>query len=291
MKLTFAYYMAIVTCIFAFPCVRVDAQKPICDIGPICNDSEAHLDQLLHEWIAATPKPGPGTTHTNRRSLHERRAAGSTTKEAIESGGKKVIHAAKEVINDLKNNVNTYGETTFRHHFLQAVKSADAVCQTENEFLKFLKDTANGATFGGLGIFCKCMSAFRPYNTPDELTEDLRKRGATIQKPCKDQALGLAGMLNQAWTTPSTDPAATGAHGKGYYHFAHCEKGGSDWDYIQESWCKDKFGAVDSACNGPCLTVNHRYCLYNFYSSASRSNMCEFKKWCEQDGYVAKAKS
>ncbi|KAF9173846.1 hypothetical protein BGX20_001868 [Mortierella sp. AD010] len=78
---------------------------------------------------------------------------------------------------------------------------------------------------------------------------------------------------------------------KGYYYFAHCEKGGSDWTFIQNGWCTGKWGALDGACNGVCLDNNRRYCAYDYYSNDASSKMCEFKKWCEKDGYVAKAKS
>ncbi|KAG0195337.1 hypothetical protein BGX33_003638, partial [Mortierella sp. NVP41] len=61
MKLTFAHYLTVVTCVLTFLCVRVDAQDPVCDLGILCGDSEAQLDQLLHEWIASLPENGPET--------------------------------------------------------------------------------------------------------------------------------------------------------------------------------------------------------------------------------------
>ncbi|KAG0223015.1 hypothetical protein BGW41_005756, partial [Actinomortierella wolfii] len=60
---------------------------------------------------------------------------------------------------------------------------------------------------------------------------------------------------------------------------------GKDWDYIQESNCKEWGASAGGACNGPCLTRNHRYCMF-----ASDENMAKFKEWCEKDGYIAKAK-
>ncbi|KAI8071076.1 hypothetical protein BC940DRAFT_317459 [Gongronella butleri] len=65
-----------------------------------------------------------------------------------------------------------------------------------------------------------------------------------------------------------------------HWDFLHCQKDGKDYTYIKHDWCIS-MGAVDSACNGPCLDSNRRYCMYN----GMYVHYCKFKDWCEQDGY------
>ncbi|KAG0195768.1 hypothetical protein BGX33_002629, partial [Mortierella sp. NVP41] len=249
MKFTLFHYLTIIACILTVLCVRVDAQDPPCDLGILCDDSEAQLDQLLDEWIASLPENGPdtgsatapatgsGTTLARRQSLYKR-----DFKETLASSGKKLLHAVKDVMDGLKKDINTYGETNFRDDFLRVTKAGDSACQTEIEVLKAMKDAANAVTWGVLGTFCKCMSIVRPYNTPDELTQALRESSSTVMKPCSDQAPGFSSMLDTRWRTgpigpdgvTPTDPDALGA-GTGQYLFAHCEKDGSDYTDIQHA--------------------------------------------------------
>ncbi|KAG0357505.1 hypothetical protein BG005_003437, partial [Podila minutissima] len=71
------------------------------------------------------------------------------------------------------------------------------------------------------------------------------------------------------------------------YLFAHCEKNGGDWAWIQDDWCK-KWGALDGgACNGACMDSNRRYCLFD---DSHKTQLCQFKEWCETEGHKAKAK-
>ncbi|KAF9141454.1 hypothetical protein BG015_001278 [Linnemannia schmuckeri] len=74
--------------------------------------------------------------------------------------------------------------------------------------------------------------------------------------------------------------------GSADYLFAHCEKDSGDWAWIQDGWCKS-WGAQDSACNGACLDSNRRYCLFE---DSHKTQLCQFKEWCEKEGYKAKAK-
>lgn len=77
----------------------------------------------------------------------------------------------------------------------------------------------------------------------------------------------------------------------GYYYFAHCEKDGSDYLYIQDSWCKNKFFGIDGVCDGPCLaSPNRRYCAFQ-HTPEDTTAMCEFAKWCSNDGSTPKAKA
>ncbi|KAF9317854.1 hypothetical protein BG003_000250 [Podila horticola] len=71
------------------------------------------------------------------------------------------------------------------------------------------------------------------------------------------------------------------------YHYARCTKNGVDWAYLQNKFC-NSIGGSGHACNGPCLDVNGRYCLFKD-TDDGRRGMCKFREWCQQDGYVAKS--
>ncbi|KAK3841662.1 MAG: hypothetical protein J3R72DRAFT_444674 [Linnemannia gamsii] len=70
------------------------------------------------------------------------------------------------------------------------------------------------------------------------------------------------------------------------FNYARCQKNGVDWAYLTTDICTN-FGASGKACNGPCLTINGRYCTYTPQSGKGDRALCRFKNWCEQDGYTA----
>ncbi|KAF9113366.1 hypothetical protein BGW39_003773 [Mortierella sp. 14UC] len=172
MKSTFYHYLAIVVCALAVLCMRVDAQPSLCDLGIICTESEAELDQLVDDIVASLSNEDPQPSGpTRRRSLYKR---GFFAGPAA---------AVKGMFHLIKNPGEQVVDATF-----QTLKQVKDLCTTENPSVKVFRDKLSEKTFGHFDQVCKCLVDFADSD-PNSST------GPTNDFKSCDSLPGIGGIL------------------------------------------------------------------------------------------------